>query len=119
MNKAVIVEHNVVRADIMVAPLDSIHEIIQTYNWGYLHNCTCVVLTRLVREFYAHFEVVQDDDRGIILQSTIAGHINMVDPRVISQIIGVPILQISTSPYNEVILPPSLDEVREFFLAVP
>jgi hypothetical protein len=32
MNKPVIAEHNVVQADIMVAPLDSIHEIIQTYN---------------------------------------------------------------------------------------
>jgi hypothetical protein len=32
MNRSIIVEHNVVRADIMVAPLDSIHDIIQTYN---------------------------------------------------------------------------------------
>jgi hypothetical protein len=31
MDKIVIAEWNVDRADIMVAPLDSIHEIIQTY----------------------------------------------------------------------------------------
>jgi hypothetical protein len=67
MNKPVIPERNVVRADIMVAPLDSNHEIIQTYHWGYLHNCTCIVLTRLVRQFYAHLEVVQNDDNGIVL----------------------------------------------------
>jgi hypothetical protein len=32
MNITVIVERNVVRADIMVAPLDSIHNIIKTYH---------------------------------------------------------------------------------------
>jgi hypothetical protein len=62
---------------------------------------------------------VQNDDNGIVLQSTIAGHIIMVDPPVISQINGVPVLQISASPYNEVVLPPSLDELREFFHVVP
>jgi hypothetical protein len=43
----------------------------------------------------------------------------MVDPQVISQIIGVPVLQISASPYKEVVLPPSLDELWKFFHAVP
>jgi len=33
-NRPVIPERNVVRADVMVAPLDVINEIIQTYNWG-------------------------------------------------------------------------------------
>jgi len=119
INRAVIPERNVVRADIMVAPLDIISEIIQTYHWGYLHNCACIVLTRLVREFYAHLEVVQIEDSGIILQSTIVGHAIMVDPQVISQIIGVPVLQISTSPFNEVVVAPSLDDLREFFHVVP
>jgi hypothetical protein len=118
MNKAVIPERNVVRADIMVTPLDDIYQIIQTYHWGYLHNYACIVLTRLVKEFYAHLEVVQNDDNGIVLQSTIAGHIIMVDPKVISQIIGVPVLQISASPFNEVVLSPSLDNLKEFFHAV-
>jgi hypothetical protein len=89
MNRSVIAERNVVSADIMVAPLDSIHDIIQTYHWGYLHNCAYVMLTRLVRLFYANLEVVQDDDRGLVLQSTMDGHIIMVDPQVIIQIIGV------------------------------
>jgi len=77
------------------------------------------VLTRLVRQFYAHVEVVQNDDNGIIFQSTIMGHVIMVDPMVINQIIDVPMLQISTSPFNKVMLAPSLDELREFFHAVP
>jgi hypothetical protein len=29
------------------------------------------------------------------------------------------VLEISASPYNEVVLPPSLDDLREFFRAVP
>jgi hypothetical protein len=119
MDRPVIAERNVVCSDIMVAPLDSIHEIIQTCHWGYLHNCACVVLTRLVRLFYANLEVMQDDDRGLVLQSSVDRHIIMVDPQVISQIIGVPVHQISRSLYNEVVLPYSLDDLREFFHAVP
>jgi hypothetical protein len=52
MDRLVITERNVIRSDIMVAHLDSIHNTIQTYNWGYLDT------TRLVRLFYAFLEVV-------------------------------------------------------------
>jgi hypothetical protein len=109
----------VVCSDLMVAPLDSILDTIQTYHWGYLHTCACVVYTRLVRLFYANLEVVQDDNRGLVLQSTVGEHTITVDPHIISQFIGVPILQISASPYNEVVIPPSLDDLREFFHAIP
>jgi hypothetical protein len=57
-NMPIFPNRNVVKVDVMVAPLDVIYEIIQTYNWGYLYNCSCIVLTRLVREFYTHLEVV-------------------------------------------------------------
>jgi hypothetical protein len=73
------------------------------------------VLTRLVRQFYAHLEVVQNDDNGIVLQSYIAGHVIIVDPQVISQSIMVLVLQISTSQFNDIVLAPSLDELCEFF----
>jgi hypothetical protein len=86
---------------------------------GYLHSCACVVYTRLVKLFYANLEVVQDDDHGVVLQSSIAGHLITVDPQVISHIIRVLVLEISASPYNEVVLPPSLYDLREFFCAVP
>jgi hypothetical protein len=66
-----------------------------------------------------HLEVVQDEDSGIVLQSTIEGHVIQIDPQVISRIIGVPVLQISTSPFNEVLVAPSLDDLREFFHAIP
>jgi hypothetical protein len=119
MDSTVIAERNVILSDIMVPPLDSIHAIIQTYNWGYLHSCACVVYTRLVKLFYAKLVVVQNNDRGLVLQSTVASHIITVDPQVISHIIRVPVLEISTSPYNEVVLPPSLDDLREFCHAIP
>jgi hypothetical protein len=103
----------------MVAPLDSIHDTIQTYHWGYLHSCACVVYTRLVRLFYANLEVVQDDDHGLVLQSTILWHIIDVDPQIINQVIGVLVLQISASPCNEVVLAPSMEDLQEFFHVVP
>jgi hypothetical protein len=92
MDRPVIAERNVVHSDIMVAPLDSIHNIIQTYHWGYLHSCACVVYTRLVRLFYTNLEVVQDDDHRLVLQSTVGGHTITVDPQIISQLIGVFVL---------------------------
>jgi hypothetical protein len=87
MDRSVIAERNVLRADIMVPPLNNILDIIQTYNWGYLHSCACVVYTRLVKLFYANLEVAQDDDHGVVLQSFVAGHLITVDPQVISGII--------------------------------
>jgi hypothetical protein len=106
MDRTVIAERNVVRSDIMVPPLDSIHNIIQTYHWGYLHTSACIVYTRLVKLFYANLEVVQDDDCGLVLQSTIAGNIITIDPQVISHFIRVPVLEIPGNSYNEVVLFP-------------
>jgi hypothetical protein len=63
--------------------------------------------------------VAQDDDHGMVLQSIVDGHIITVDPQIISQFIGVPVLDLAASPYNEVVLPPSMDDLREFFHAVP
>jgi len=51
--------------------------------------------------------VVQNDDHGVVLPIT-------VDPQVISNVIHVPVLEIPGTPYNEVVLPPSLDELKEF-----
>jgi hypothetical protein len=119
MDRTVIAERNVVRSDIMVPSLDSIYETIQTYHWGYLYTCACIVLTKLVRLFYANLEVAQDDDRGLVLQSTVDGHIITVDPQIISHFIEVPVLELSGNPYNEVVLPPSMEDLREFFHAVP
>jgi hypothetical protein len=119
MDLSVIAERNVVRVDIMVPPLNSIHETIQHYQWTYLYTCASVVLTRLVRLFYANLEVAEDDVRGTVLQSTVGGHIITVVPQIISQFIGVPVLDLPASLFNKVVLPPSMDELREFFHMAP
>jgi hypothetical protein len=103
----------------MVPPLNSIHETIQHYQWTYLYTCACVVLTRLVRLFYANLKVDEDDVRGTVLHSTVDGYIITVDPHIIIQFIGVPVLDLPASPFNEVVLPPSMDDLREFFHLVP
>jgi len=90
------------RVDIMRAHLDFIAEIIKANHWEYLYNCACSVYPRLVRDFYGHLEVVQDDDRGIILQTTVQRHVIQIDPQIISSIIGVPVLTISANPFIEV-----------------
>lgn len=90
---------------------DIIHETVQHYKWTYLYTCACVVLTRLVNLFYANLRMVEDDVRGTVLQSTVDGHIITVDPLIISQFIGVPVLDLPSSPFNEVVLPHSMDEL--------
>jgi hypothetical protein len=102
----------------LVATLDVIDDIIQTCHWGYLYNCAYIVLPILVREFYRHLEVVQDEDSGIALQST-EEHVFQIDPQVISRILGVPVLHISASHFTEVVEPHTLEQFREFFHAVP
>jgi hypothetical protein len=79
-SRQVIPERNIVKADVMVAPLDFIAQMIQNNHWGYLYNFACPVYPRLVRDFYGYMEVIQDDDSGIILQTTVRGHIIQIDP---------------------------------------
>jgi hypothetical protein len=63
--------------------------------------------------------VAQDDEHGVVLQSTVDGHIITVDPQTITRFLGVPVLDLPASPYKEVVLPPSMDDLREFFHAIP
>jgi hypothetical protein len=55
--------------------------------------------------------MAQDDDRGLVLQSTVEGHIITVDPQIISHFIRVLVLELLGSPYNEVVLPPFMDDL--------
>jgi hypothetical protein len=77
------------------------------------------VYSRLVHDFYGHLEVVQDDDRGIILQTTIQRNIIKIDPQIISSIIRVPVLTISANHFTEVMEPPSIEKLRDYFTAHP
>jgi hypothetical protein len=62
---------------------------------------------------------MQDEDSSIVFQSTVEGHVILVNPQVINQIIGVPMLQISASSFNEVLVASSLEDLREFFHVIP
>jgi hypothetical protein len=42
-----------------------------------------------------------------------------IDPQVISRVIGIPVLHIFASPFNEVVEVSTLEDLREFFQAVP
>jgi len=55
--------------------------------------------------------VAQDDEHGVVLQYTVDGHIITVDPQTISRFLRVPVLDLHASPYNEVVLPPSMDDL--------
>jgi hypothetical protein len=64
-----------------------------------------------MRDFYGHLEVIQDDESGIILQTTVQGHIIQIDPQLISSIIDVPMRAISVNPFSEILDPPSLKHI--------
>jgi hypothetical protein len=82
-------------------------------NWEYLYNCACQAFPRLVREFYGHMIVIQDDDRGLIMQTMVRGQTILIDPQLISSVIGVPILPVSGVPFPDEA--PSIDFLHDFF----
>jgi hypothetical protein len=49
--------------------------------------------------FYRCLEVIQNDDCGIILQTTVQGQTIQIDPLAISTILGVPVLPISAKTF--------------------
>jgi len=103
----------------MVAPLNFIAHMIQDNHWGYLNSCACLVYPRLVRDFYGHLEVIQDDESGIMLQTTIRGHTIQINPQLMSSIIDVPVRAILASPFSEILERPSLEHILDFFDAHP
>jgi len=55
--RLVIIERNVLRADVMVPPFDFIDQLIGENHWDYQHKCFGIVYPRLVRDFYGFLEV--------------------------------------------------------------
>jgi hypothetical protein len=100
----------------MVAPFDYIAEMNP---WGYLYNCACTVYPRLVREFYRYLDVILDKDHGIILQTSVQGHMLQIDPHVISAIIDFPVLPVSARFFTEDMEPPTLKQLKDYFHAHP
>jgi len=118
-SRQVILEPNIVKADVMVTPLNFITQMIQDNHWGYLYNCACPVYPRLVRYFYGYMEVKRDDDSEIILQTTVRGHIIQIDPQLTSSIIEVHVLAIPGVPFTGILESPSLENLMDFFDALP
>jgi hypothetical protein len=54
----VIIERNVVRADIMIPPFDFIDRLIWDNHWDYLYHYSDIVYPRLVWDFYGYLEVI-------------------------------------------------------------
>jgi hypothetical protein len=103
------------RADVMAAPLFYIDEIIQENHWQYLYSCSNLVHLRLVKDFYAYMEVVQDTDDCLTLQTTVRGVTIRVDAALITTFIRVPLAPYKGVLYPDSVDPPSMEEMIQFF----
>jgi hypothetical protein len=82
-------------------------------NWEYLYNCACPTFPRPVWEFYGNMIIIQEDDRGIIMQTMVRGQPIQIDPQLISAVIEVPMLPVSEVPFPDEV--PSIDFLHNFF----
>jgi hypothetical protein len=79
-SRQVLSEWNLLRANLSDPVLLPIAQMLLENNWEYLYNCACEAFPRLVREFYGHMIVTQDDDRGLIMQTMVRGQTILIDP---------------------------------------
>jgi hypothetical protein len=66
-SRQVLSKRNLLCADLRDPILLPIAQMLLENNWEYLYNCACQAFPRLVREFYGHMIVTQDDDHGLIM----------------------------------------------------
>jgi len=59
--------------------------------------------------------IIQDDDRGLIMQTKVRGQTTLIDPQLISSMIGVPVLPVLGVPFPPGDETPSIDFLRDFF----
>jgi hypothetical protein len=59
--------------------------------------------------------IIQDDDRGLIMQNMVRGHAIQVDPQLISYVLGVPVLPVSGVPFPLGVEARSMDFLHDFF----
>jgi hypothetical protein len=57
--------------------------------------------------------VTQDDDHGLIMQTMVKGQTILIDPQLISSVIGAPVLPVSGVPFPDEA--PSIDFLHDFF----
>jgi hypothetical protein len=88
-SRQVLSQWNLLRTNLRGPVLLPIAQMLLENNWEYLYNCACQAFPRLVWEFYGHMIVTQDDDRGLIMQTMVRGQTILIDPQLISSMIGV------------------------------
>jgi hypothetical protein len=66
-------EQNLLSTDLRDLVLLPIAQMLLENQWEYLYNCSCPAFLRLVREFYGNLIIIQDDDRGLIMQTMVKG----------------------------------------------
>jgi hypothetical protein len=59
--------------------------------------------------------IIQDDDKGLIMQTMVRGQTILIDPQVISSVIGVLALPVSSVPFPPGVEAPSIDFLHDFF----
>lgn len=90
-------EQNLFHPDLRDPILLPIAQMLLENNWEYLYNCACLAFPKLVQEFYGHMIVIQDNDRGLIMQTMVKGQTILIDPQLINSVIGFTSLQSSFS----------------------
>jgi hypothetical protein len=112
-SRQVLSERNLLRANLRDPVLLPIAQMLLENQWEYLYNCACPAFPRLVREFYGNMIIIQEDDRGLILQTLVRGQQIQIDPQLISVVIGVPVLPVFGVPFPDEA--PSIDFLHDFF----
>jgi hypothetical protein len=111
----VLSEWNLLRADLRDLFLLPIGQMLLENQWEYLYNCACLTFPRLVREFYGNMIIIQDDDKGLIMQTIVREQTILIDPKIISFVVGVPVLPVSGVPFPPGDETPSIDFLHDFF----
>jgi hypothetical protein len=113
--RQVLSERNLLHVDVRDPVLLPIGQMLLENQWEYLYNCACPAFPRLVREFYGHMVIIQDDDRGLIMQTVVRGQTIQIDPQFISAVIEVPVLPVSGVPFPHGAEAPSIDFLHDCF----
>jgi len=73
-SRQVLSECNLLHRDLRDPVLLPIAQTLMENHWEYLYNCDCLAFTRLVREFNGNMIIIQEDGRGLIIQTMVRSH---------------------------------------------
>jgi hypothetical protein len=114
-SQQVVSEWNFLCADLRDPVLLPIGQMLLENQWEYLYNCVYPAFPKLVREFYGNMIIIQDDDRGLIMQTMVRGQLIQIDLELISAVIGVPVLPVSGVRFPPGDETPNIEFLHDFF----